>query len=265
MFYLFINIVKEWQIFLGALVGYPIPITFWFFAEWYQSLRKRKKNLNYLEKILVNNINKVIDTRKTIKDFIDIRLTKLIENIDYHNKQNIYSVDTTFFPLFSVDPIEENLLRLDIESSYLINKIAQIHSMSNDFALMIDDMREQFRETIQMNKEMAFNKLNSPNFQNTAFKANIEEFRKAVKRDFFEKNIKFYIQILVSARVATSIIRDIGIIRWRSKFSPRFKYFKSSHDLKKFHNETFERIDKYLDDKINLQVQDIETKSQLKY
>lgn len=248
----------EWQTLIGSFLGATTPISIWFLTEWYKKHNNRKKHLYNLEKLLVYNINNLIDARNTINHFISVRLLELVDNIKSRIGEDVYSCDIAFFPLFSIHPPDENILEINTESGYLDNKLIQTIKMSKDFAIAIDDLRQQFMNTIQVNRDMAFSKLNPPKFQNEAYLRNIEEFRNVVKRDIFEKNIKVYMRTIVSTRVALNVFRDLGIIRWRFKFEPHFKYFKNRQDLKKFRDNIYELIDKFLEEKINFEVNKME-------
>ena len=251
--------LKDWQSFAGALIGAGIPISFWFFKEWWQARRKKKQNLDVLERVFIYEINKVINTRQTLKKFIDTQLADLKDGIAFYQAQGKYSLGMTFIPLFSVEPIEENLLQIEVESGYLMNKINQIYAMSKDFSLMVDDLREQFKETIRTNKEIAMGKLNDPGPQNGLFLKNVQDFEKMLRQDIFGTNIPIYLRNLIAARSAAAAIREMGMFHWKSKFAPHFKYFKNKHDLINFHKrETFDQIEIYLQDKVNKQIQEIE-------
>lgn len=251
-----ISILKNWQNLLGAFLGAAIPISFWFYIEWYRKRKKFKEGLYYLEKLLVYNINAVGESHRTIKDFIKNRLVELIDRIDQATVEKRYAVHTAFLPLFSY-PTDENLFSINTNSGYLDNKLLQIFGMTKDFSLAIDDLRNQFSSTVELNYKLAFGKLNGPVPQNNEYKKNIEEFIKVVERDLFGKNEKIYIKALVSTRVAVSKIRDIGLQRWRIKFSPSFKFFMDNKKLEKFKSETFDRIDQFLKKEVDVQIEEI--------
>ena len=250
--------IYKWQALIGALVGAATPISLWFLKELYQRHKNHKDDLYRLEKFLVYNINNVVDARNTIYNFIENKLGELIERIK-QNTDNAYSIDVAFFPLFTVHPIiDENIISLNTGSGYLDNKIIKIFKISNDFASAIDDSRRQFAYTAEISRNIAFMKLVSPVNQKYQYIQNIEAFREMVRRDLFDKNIKVYIQTLVSAHVGINFLRDIGIFRWRFKFSPRFRYFRNKQELKKFGEETHERLDKFFERKVDAQVKKIE-------
>ena len=257
MFNEFIDNLKNWQNLAGAFLGAATPISFWFFVEWNRKRKKSKEDLYYLEKLLIYDINAVIENHRTIKYFIEKRLTELISRINQATREGKYGVHTAFFPLFS-HPADENLFNINTGSSYLDNKLLQISGMTKDFSFAIDDLRNQFSSTVALNYKIAFDKLNAPVPQNNEYKRNIEGFIKIIKNVLFEKNEKTYMRVLVNALVAVNTIMDMGIIRWRFKFSPSFKFFRNKQNLEKFRGEVFDRIDQFLEEKIDVKVKTFE-------
>lgn len=247
----------KWQALIGALLGAAAPISLWFLKEWYQRRKNHKNNLYRLEKFLVYNINNVVDARDTIYNFIENKLGELIEHIK-QNSDKTYSIDVAFFPLFMAHPIDENIISLNSGSGYLDNKMLKIFKMSKDFASAVDDSRRQFEYTLETSRNIAFMKLVSPVDQKNQYIENIEAFRTMVRRDLFDKNIKVYIQTLVSARIGINFLRDIGIFRWQFKFSPKYRYFKNKQEFKKFCEGTHKRIDKFFKEKVDTQVKERE-------
>jgi len=249
------QLIYKWQALIGALVGAAAPISLWFLKELYERRKNRKDNLYRLEKLLVYNINNVVDARNTIYNFIENKLKELIERIK-QREDGAYSIDTAFFPLFTVHPIDENIISLNTGSGYLDNKMIKIFKMSKDFASAIDDSRRQFTYTVEISRNMAFMKLISPADQRNQYIQNIEAFREMVRQDLFNKNIKTYIQILAFGRVGINFLRDIGISRWQFKFSPKYRFFRSKRELRKFGEATHERIDKFFKTKVNTQIKE---------
>ena len=252
------QLIYKWQALVGALIGAAVPISLWLLKEWYQEHKNRRDDLYHLEKLLVYNINNVDIARNDINSFIKNKIGELIKHIKQNNHDKTYSIDTAFFPLLATHPIDENILSINTGSGYLDNKMIKIFKMSKDFALAIDDSRRQFEYTVEINRNIAFMKLISPPNQKNQYIQNIEAFREMVKRDLFEGNIKPYIRILISARVGIDFLRDVGIFRWRLKFSPRFKCFKNKQELKKFIEGTGERIDAFFKKRVDKQIQKIE-------
>ena len=68
------QLIYKWQALIGALVGAAAPISLWFLKELYERRKNRKDNLYRLEKLLVYNINNVVDARNTIYNFIENKL-----------------------------------------------------------------------------------------------------------------------------------------------------------------------------------------------
>ena len=121
--------------------------------------------------------------------------------------------------------------------------------MSKDFSQSIEDVRAQFKYTIDMNKDMSFQKLNPPIFQNQEYEQNMQNFKRMLKEDIFGKNIKVYMNQLIKTKTTVNVIQNLGffrLTRWRSKFSPSFKLFKNHKDLKIFTNSAYERVDSFI-------------------
>ena len=250
--------ILKWQGLIGAFMGAVAPLLLWFFIKFLEKREKYKDDLYYLERTLVSAINNVIDTEETIKNFLDNKLIELLNNIEDRIKENIYSVDIAFLPLFYIFTINESFLNFKTGSGYLDNKIDQIIQMSNNFASNVNDLRKQFGDTIEMNKNMAFYRLNPSSAQNNMYKTNIENFKKTVEGELLEKNINSYLRLLVSARVVAKKISKIGIIRWRFRFSPNFRFFKNREEFEKFQqDEMFDRIDKFFSKEVDTQVDQI--------
>ncbi len=246
----------EWKTLVGALLGAATPISLWFLRELYKEHANHKEYLYCLERIIGYNINGVIDARNTINHFIKNRLPKLIRRIDQSG--NSYFVGSAFLPLFTVHPINEDVFKSTTGSVYLDDKMIQLFKISKDFMVAIDDLRQQFIYTVDLNREIATKKLNTAQQQNNEYKMNIQEFIKTVEQDLFEKNIKTYIQVLSTARISINTLQNIGLPLWKFKFEGHFKFFKNKRDFKEFRSKTFERIDKFLEEKVAKQIEEIE-------
>jgi hypothetical protein len=253
----FINILKNWQSILGAFLGAATPISFWFYIEWNRRREKQKESLYYVERLLVYNINAVIESHKTIKIFIENHLARLIEGINQATEEGRYATHTAFLPLFSY-PVDEGLFNISTNSDYLDNKLLQACGMTKDFSLAIEDLRNQFSSTIETNQKMAFDKLNGPKAQNEEFKKNVQEFIRIIERDLFEKNEKVYLKILISTRITAKKLYKIGLWRWRMKFSSSFKFFINKKRLEKFRKEAFDHIDDFFKEEVDAEVRRIE-------
>ncbi len=238
----------KWQTLVGAFIGALTPVTFWFFVKWYQNRSQYKENLFYLEKIFVLHINNLNDIQTTLEQFIEGKLNPLIALIEERTAQGGYSTDRTFFPLFFTGLIDNDLLKINSKSGYLENKIVQSLKMSKDFVLSIEDIRNQFKDVIHQYNELAIRKINPFHLHNEAYKTAMEEFRRVLHDEIFGINIKIFMKQLIITRAAFNNIKSLGLIRWRFKFSATFKYFKNESEFKKFQNNSFERVDKYIKD-----------------
>ncbi len=248
----------DWQSLIGAFVGASLPLFFWFFTEWYKNKKLQKQNLILTEKFLVHNINNFVDNRKTVKKFIEVKLKKLINIISERTKNDVYSLDIAFFPLFSLNSPDQKIFEIIPQSDYVNNKILQAFRLSHDFEAMIKDARKQFAHTVDINREMASGKLNSPSVQNSVYADNIRGFIDFTNKELIENNMDIYLEVLVSALISVRSLRNMGTFRWRLKFSSKFRYFCNKKEQKKFDEETYDRIESFLKPQIDDQISEIE-------
>lgn len=242
-----LDLIYKWQDLLGAIIGAGVPISFWFFIEWYQRNQKRAEHLMLLQKMLVNAVNNVEDTKRTIEMFRDKKLNVLIKNIDLRTKQNSYSIDTIFFPLLHSETISERVLDVTIQSSYLQNKIVRLVPMSKDFAVTIDDARRQFDSVIDMHKQMLFQKMNPlVGVHNESYKQSMIGFRKFITDEFLNTNLRIYSNHLMISLMAVKLMTQWGFWRWRLIFSPHFCYFISRESLNHWHKNAYDCVEKYV-------------------
>lgn len=251
--------LKTWQELLGSIIGAMTPIIFLLLVKFYESNTQKKENLLYLEKILVHQINNLIDIRRTIEEFLNTKLTKLISYIEESTKNNSYSNDYTFYPQFYTNSLQENILKINSGSGYLDNKFNQLIMMSKDFNLGIEDSKRQFDKTLEIQKDMTNNKCNSPIVQNNTYKNNIKEFQTIMFDNIINKNVEIYLKKLIEAKTVTEIIRTKGFVFWKLKFkyNTTFKYFKNKKNYRKYKEEVYNRIDSYIELKVKNELEKI--------
>jgi hypothetical protein len=238
------GIAYKWQAFVGAIIGASAPFILWWFAETYRQRRARKEYLYYLEKLLVDQINMINDVKRTIEFFISKRLVELIDNIKA-NASEAYSLDQAFFPLFSVRALSNEIHSNTTGSVYIDNKVMESYKFSKDIPFMVDDLRQQFTQLLQTNREIGIRKLNPPSIQRQSYIENIEEFRKAVRRDMLEKNIPIYLKKLVETRVALNELSRIGLRTWRLRFDPKYRFYWRKRDFEEARNRSFDNIENF--------------------
>lgn len=254
-----IEFLHRWQELFGAIIGASAPFILWWFAERYKKRKSQKESLYYLERLLVDQINMVQEVKRAIQDFINNGLNQLRVNIR-GNPQTAYSIDHAFFPSFSVRPINENIHSINTGSGYLDNKIGKSYMISKDFPFMVDDIRQQFFHTIQLNKDISFNRLNPPEVQKKGYLDNIDAFQGMVQRDMIGKDIPIYLKTLVQTRVALNKFRKIGSIRWYIKFDVRFRFFWTPQAYEETKINNYENMEKYFEKEVD---EDLEKISQM--
>ena len=254
-----VSFVRDWQTLLGTIIGASTPVLFWFFIQWRQNHKRNKEDLIYLEKLIISNINNAIDAGETIRDFIDNRLSELLINIEKRNGTDKYSAEYAFFPLFATHPAEGDVLNIHTPSGYLNNKILQIHKMSQDFSFIIDDLRRQFKDTVELNREMVFRQLNGGEAQRIEYRENIKRYIDMIEKDFFDKTLKVYLNVLAQARATVNTIFEIGYFGWSNKFEPHFRYFRNKKELAEFRIKSFYKIDEFLKENVERQLKEFES------
>jgi hypothetical protein len=241
-----IKFLHSWQELIGACLGVILPIAFGVIATSINNSRKFKERLFSIEKDLLINLNIIADIRETLLQFLYIKLTQLISDIETRGPLT-YSIDLTFFPLFMNPEVTTDILSQSTRSNYVENKILQVSVMSKTFGSSINDLRGQFFSTLELNHKMAFEKYNDAAVQNLIYITNIKEFIKVAQHDLIDTNIRIYVNRLIEAKAAVKGLQKLGLLRWRLKFPGRnLKYFKSLKDFKTYSLTVEKRIDEYL-------------------
>lgn len=239
---------------LQGLIGASAPFVLWWFAEKYQQYRKREENLYYLHRIIADQINTLIDTRNTITKFVDETLPYLIDEPRTESETQ-YSVDVAFFPLFSSQPLSDDIHIKSTGSAFVDNKIARAYKISKDLPYVVNDLRQQFKETLDFNKEVSFNKLNTATVQRLNYLNHLREYRKVLKSEMLGQNIPVFLKTLTEALVAIEELREIGLTRWKLRFDTRYKFYLTKSKQKEEAQKTFENIDKYFEQKTTAQLE----------
>lgn len=242
------DFLLNWQQLIGSFLGASIPIIGailgWIWSKYYN----RKKYLVSLEAKVVHCINNLKDVRDTVINFKTEKLDELEKNIKARNKNKEHSLDKAYFPLFYVYKLDNILLENSSWDVYLDNHLNELVSMSNDFLEGINDSRYQFRDTIEINQNVALAKLNEYKSHNLQFLQNIQSYSSTLVNTL-NTNIKIYIEKLVEALIAIRCLRNKNIVFWHLKFSADFRYFKSYSDYKAYKNKRYERVEKYIKNK----------------
>jgi hypothetical protein len=249
MYEIFWNTIRDWQVLVGAFLGAAVPILFWLFIEIYNNYKQQKEDLYYLEKTLAVSISTVGEVQLIIRNFTDNRLKRLIRHVKESSRAKVYSIDETFFPLFYVHTVSEDINKINTKSAYLDDKISRVSMMSKDFAMIIDNLRSQFTGLVENNRQVIVSKSISPEAQCANYLRNIREFRDVVEKDLYNQDVKSYLKTLVSSRIAVNNYRGLGFFHWKYKFSPSFKYFKDKEAMNTYNDEMFERIDQFFEEK----------------
>lgn len=252
-----ISVIFQWQTLVGSFIGVIAPLLVLFLIEKYKKKRETKDYLYYLERMVVDQINLIIDIKTSINIFI-VRINTLIKNID-ENQKDAYSADTIFFPLFSARQLPDSINNKSSGSGYIDNKIAKAYSLSMDLPYIIDDLRLQLKETLEMNNRIVFNKLNSAEVQKEQYKRNILEYKRILEDDFLDKNIPLFLEKFVEVLVAIRKKEKISPISWKLKFDPRWKFYFKKNDFKKAQEEIISDMDKHFENETLKLINEINT------
>ena len=237
----------DWGSLLSSFVGAFLSILFWTYIEFLRARKIKKDNLVYIEKYLIINSNKLINTKQTIKSFIENRLKKTLSDIE-RDIEDAYSIHRSFFPLFEASFIDSSVTRIRTGSTYIDNKLLMVYNNANDFSSAITDLREQLNSMFDLNERMVMQKLNSPKGQGSIIRNHLKAYINFMENDFLEKNIKIHLKNITQTRLALIKYIKIGGFRWQIKFAPRWKFFFfSQKKYKKYCNKKFEVIDQYFE------------------
>lgn len=241
--------LEKWQQLMGAVIGAITPFLLWWIVETYQQRKKYYDDLYVLEKELVNQINSTLDIKKSIIDFINKQLNILIGNIE-ENPDFAFSVDCTYFPLFSVSSFGEQINHVNTKSGYIENKLAKVSQMSKDMPCIIKDLKRQFDDLINLNRELVLNKSNSPEVQKKIYLNNIIKYKEFLEHDVLGKNIPIYLKILIQTRTALLKLKKIGLIRWQMRFDGSFCFYFNKKVYNKDREKDYDVIEKYFEDEV---------------
>lgn len=255
--------LSSWQTLIGAFLGASAPFLLWRFAENYREKKETKQYLYYLQRMIVDQINLLNDADNTIKDFINLKINVFLARID-ENPVTAYSVNTVFFPLFSVRPLPDDVNAKSSGSGYIDNKIAKVYALSRDFPHIIDDTRLQLKDTIERNEKISFGRLNSPEVQKAQFKENIEEYRKMVEDEIIGKNFPLYMRKLLETLVALEVKARMTRIAWKLKFDPRWKFYLTRESYLKAKEKIIDDMDLYFKTPMEKRLAEIKITNQKK-
>ena len=252
-----IHLLHEWQDLAGAFIGAFSAFAVWWIAEKFKKYNERNDNLYYLQKAIIDQMNTILETRRTIDNFLHEKLDKILTEKKL-TSANTYTIDQAFFPLFSTRPLNDEILKIASGSVYIDNKVSKAYNMSQDLPHMIEDLRRQFEATLYLNKEMVFGKLNSPGNQSDLYLKHISAYKNIIEEQILKTNIPIYLKVLTESLVPIEEMRDIGIIRWYLKFAAKYKFFLTRKDFKKAVNDTAKNMEHYFQQLVEERLEQIE-------
>lgn len=251
------SILYNWQSLAGSLIGASTPFILWLLAERHKEKQERKKKLYYLQRILVGQINSLLEIKETLNIFSKNSLQYLINELA-NPKNNNYYLGDVFLPLFSVTAIPEDVNKVSSGSGYIDNRLAKTIALSKDLVHIIEDARHQLNETLKKNETISLAKLNTPIIQNNFHRENIINYKKALEEEIIGKNIPIYLKSLVESLVPIEHKTRIGYIRWKLKFQPEWNFFKNKKSLNKAKEGLYENMSNYFKPLVAEKMEEIE-------
>ncbi len=253
---LLIAFLYQWQDLLGAMLGAFAAFMVWFISEVHRRYQRRQEYMVFLHRSIVDQANLILDSERTIKDFITNKLSVLLAE-PRDEGEGTYTVDRAFFPLFSTRNMSEKVLEMSTLSGYLDNKVMRAYSLSQDFPHIIDDIKRQFEDTLHLNKEMAFGKLNPPAIQRQHYLIGLASYRESVRADMLSRNFPVFIKLLVECLISIEEMQRLGVLRWRFKFDPRYKFYLTRASFRKALSENQERMRLYFEPLVSKRINEL--------
>lgn len=244
------------QFVIGSIVTFIAAYLYGYIKDKKDDKKATKRHLYYLQRLIVDQINLLIDTRCTIVKFIDERIAALLANVD-RNPGPAYSVDNFFFPLFSVRPLPDDVNMRTSGSGFIDNKIAKAYALSNDLPHMIEDIRLQLSVTLELNQKIALGKMNSAEVQKEQYKRNIQAFEKMIRDEILGINIPLYLEKLAELHVVLREKTTRRPIVWKIKFDPKWKFYSSRSLYMKARGDIMETMEKYFKSATSKQLEEI--------
>ena len=84
--------LHEWEQLVGSFMGASATIIVWWVAEKYQQVNRKKEEVLYLERVIVDQINMVLEAEKITNIFIDETLERLKKDVS-NNPEGVYSIN----------------------------------------------------------------------------------------------------------------------------------------------------------------------------
>ncbi len=236
--------IREWQDLIGAFIGAFSAFFLWWVSERYTRYIQRKDDIYFIHKCIVDQVNTLLETKRTLSLFVDDKLTKFLLD-EEKETDNAYLVDMAFFPLFSTRPLVEEFQKKTTGSGFIDNKILRAYAVSQDLPHIIDDIRKQFDSILNLNKEMVFGKFNTPSIQRASYLKHLVNYKETTVNQMINTNIPIFLKLLTECLVAIEDLRDRGILKWKLKFDSKFHFYWNKKSFEDDRNKTFDRIENY--------------------
>ncbi len=244
----------DWQQLVGSLIGAAVPITLFIISERVRQKAeknleetKRKEHLQSLEKNIITAINNLSSIDKMLHDFVEITLEKFKIRIGDDNKAGRHSVGQVFVPLSYSFSLDEDLIKITTNSSFIENLVLEVFSYSKELPLLLQDISRQFDRVITFNIQIGVMRLNSASAHNASLLDNIKEFEYFMSEQTFGNNIPVYLKKLVLTQVALRKMQNLGLEKWKETFNFKSPFTQDVYDKMVEHfkpeaNESIENL-----------------------
>ena len=245
----------DWQQLVGAFFGALIPILFSLYLFRKDTREKRKKNLQSSEIFLAHTISDLIETKAELAFFI-MRLEHTINEIKRSDNKT-YIVSATNFPSYK-NEFDINIVKIDIPSIYLANKMLICYSLLRDTCSQIEYFREEFNRTVDRNYQI-INAYKDPSRgvgisvkdQNQLYLNQLIAIRDVVKNVILDQNLTTTLRSFITARMV--------FLKYCSNFRTFHRYYlEGIFGKRALKDNGQEVIESKLRDKVDAEMVDCE-------
>jgi hypothetical protein len=212
--------------------------------------------------------NNLIEIDRTVREFRDIRIEKLLSDLarDLEANEPKFVVPMAYFPLQSVLRLPDDLINQSTESGYVDTWGLEVLSKSRDLEKIMDDLQRQFEATLAMNKELTFllsNKIDEKDREAalrhsrgliSSLRQQITDYAIVLERDFFGKNVPIYLKSLATTLAVIDEYNRIGYMSWKWKFRIGFKCYRNKESYLHAKANIMKKIDLYLKEKVDAKI-----------
>lgn len=240
----FVDFLYTWQEAIASFLGAFIPIVFAIIAYFLKSKIEKKRNVYFIYKELALIKNNLSEIEETLTKFVTENITQYKNIILDCNSRNIYCASQLYIPAFYIHNVSDRSIHSITGDGYIDEKMLTVIGFQGDLIAQIMDIREQLKDGMDLNKELALNKINSWQENNDQLTENITSLEKMLRDDVIAKNFATYKDILEIAFVACEQ-KLLHPILWKIRFCLLALWFSG-----KSKNDKRDVIDSFIKSKI---------------